>query len=131
VDFLETHTMTLSRQMALNDEIERLAARCKLDGWANLVETVQVPTDIAAALITGRSELLMALRPRALSADECGKLYALLGVLIETNRGLREHAEQVAGLVDNWMSQMTGLQGVARQIDHFANFRKIGSDDDR
>jgi hypothetical protein len=97
-----------SRQQALNDEIARLSQQCMLDGWASFVETVHVPTDIAAALATGRPELLALMQPRALDAAECGKLYQLLRVLITTNMGLQQHAQQLAQLVDNWMQQFAG-----------------------
>lgn len=118
------------RQQALNEEIARLTDACKLDDWRSFVEEVQVPADIAAALVTGRPELLCLMRPRALTEDECAKLYKLIGVLISTNMGLREHAQQLSGLVDNWMQQFDGIRGVATQINHFANFRKFSTETD-
>lgn len=116
------------RQQALNDEIVRLSELCKLDSWVSLIETVQTPVEVYAALQTGRPELIATARPRELTVDECAALYKLIGVLIATNHALQQHTEQVAQLVDNWMAQFTGMQGVAKQIAHFANFRKIGDD---
>lgn len=117
------------RQQALNDEIVRLSNACILDGWASYIEAIQVPDEIAAALTTGRPELLALIQPRTLDAVECSKLYDLLRVLITTNMALQQHAQQLSQLVDNWMQQFSGLHSVANQIEHFANFRKPFDDD--
>jgi hypothetical protein len=109
----------------LDERIAELSARCKLDGWSSFVETLSLPQDVYPALLTGRPELLRLVQPRALSADEAGKLLKALGVLIETNMALREHAEQMAQLVDNWSGMFAGLHSTGEKIQRFANFERI------
>ena len=124
--------MTLSPKMQeLDAEIVRLMQACKLDSWNSFVENdVRVPGDLLPALLAQRAELVKLAQPRACSAEEAAELYKLIAVLLATNIALKQHAEQTAGLVRNWMSQFAGLKGVADQIDHFANFRRFTDSED-
>lgn len=103
-------------------EIQRVA---QLDGWTSFVASLSLPQDAYPALLTGRPELLAALQPRALTEQEAGELYKALGVLLRTNTALREHAEQVAILVDQWNAEFAALRSLGDQITHFATFRPI------
>ena len=95
-----------------------------------LAETCSLPMDIAAALVTGRPELLKLTQPRALTADECKRLYHFIGVLIQTNNNLQRHAAQVAILVDTWGQAFKGMTHAAERIENFANFHAIGHQED-
>ena len=45
------------------------------------------------------------------------------------NMALREHASQLANLVQDWVSSVHGFVSVARKIKHFANFRHAEAQD--
>jgi hypothetical protein len=102
----------------------------KLDQIDAFTETVQVPRDFLPALMAGRPELLKIAQPRDMTAAEVKQLYDLIGVLVETNMALREHAHEVAKLTHNLLGGFTAVQSAARQIDHFANFRAPEDDAD-
>ncbi len=120
------------RDVTLNDEIERLASQCKLASWSSFVEELKVPRDIYPALESNRPEMLALAVPRPMDADEVAVLYKLIGGLVRTNQALREHAEQLARLVDNWSQMFQGLASTGQRIHDFANFRRhgAGSDDE-
>ncbi len=101
----------------------------KVRNWSELPEDVSLPADFAAALVTGRSELLKIVTPRTLSVDECRALYHAFGVMIEHNMLLRRHCEEVAKITDNMAGTIAGVQSVIRQIQQFANFKTIGAGD--
>lgn len=103
-------------------QLRELSAACTLDSWNSFVRELTVPGDLVPALLTNRPELLGLLKPRALSEEECGQLYTLIGGLLETNAALRQHAQTTAQLVEDWMSNFVGLQATAEKIQMFANF---------
>jgi hypothetical protein len=109
---------------ALDAQVTELAERCRLKDWSYYIEEIELPNDVLPALMTGRPELLKHLKPRPLTEEETAKLYKALAALIETNMALREHAEKLAQLTDNWAQQFRGLQGVGNKIQNFANFRR-------
>jgi hypothetical protein len=115
---------------ALDAQITDLATRCRLDDWSSFIEELQVPGDIAPALITGRPEMLRAVQPRALTAEETAALIKVLGGLIETNNALREHARQLATFTEQWTTLFTGLHNVGEKIERFANFKRSYDDVD-
>jgi hypothetical protein len=108
---------------ALDDEIRRLAALCKLDSWTAYVDPMTVPSDIYPALLSGRPELLKAVQPRALSADESKVLFDIIGNLIETNIALRDHASQLASFTHIWTDAFKQLHSVGERIERFAKFQ--------
>ena len=107
----------------IDQRIRDLSARAKLDSWTSFVEEIQVPMDIAPAMVTGRPELIRLATPRDYKAEEVGALLKLIAGLLETNAALREHAEQVAQLTSNWTSAFQTLDTVGRKIGRFAQFR--------
>jgi hypothetical protein len=109
---------------ALDAEVTDLAERCRLKDWSHFIEEIQLPQDVAFALMTSRPELLRIVKPRALSEDEAAKLYKAMAALMETNMALRSHAQQLAKLTDNWANQFAGLHGVGEKIQRFANFKR-------
>jgi hypothetical protein len=114
----------------LDEMITELSARCKLEGWEQLVEECTIPSDLLPALMTGRRELLAAVQPRAMTAEEVGHLYKLLIVLMETNMALQQHAQQVAQQVHIWTDAFKQLHSVGNRIEHFANFRRTDQSDE-
>lgn len=125
--------MSKSRETAdkrIDDILSGIRARTLRPN--QLLQTVHnIPMQLAAALITGRPELVNAVPPpMTLTPDEIKDLYKFIGVLIETNHALQEHAHQTAHLVSNWMQAFIAMQGTARRIEHFANFRAIGNDEE-
>jgi len=119
-----------SRTEQLHEEVAELAKHARLDSWNSFVEELQVPSDLYPALLTLRPQLLRAVTPRALTADECRALYQCIAGIIETNAALREHAEQVANLTQNWLDAFRGLDSIGRQIVDFAKFRAPVEDND-
>ena len=108
---------------------EMLGRIAKLEGPNYFTEAVNVPSDLAAAIITSRPELLRAVRPKALTVEECDALYKVLSTLIETNMALREHANEVAQMAKNMMGGFTTIQRVGEQIAAFASFNQARDED--
>jgi len=86
-----------------------------------------VPGDIYPAMATLRPALMP--KGRALTAEECQVLYDIIATLMETNAALKSHTEQTAILVKDWVKLFNGIQTVAHKIEDFANFRRVGEDD--
>jgi hypothetical protein len=128
----EARQPKVSARQRLEDELHALAERCSLEHAHQLVRAVDLPPDLAAALLTNRVELLALARPRALTEEEAGRLYKLVAVLMETNAALREHADNVSRLAENWLSQFTGLASVGEGIVRYARFetRPLDNEED-
>lgn len=115
----------------LDDQITELSRRCRLDNWAEFIGDFELPEDLLPAVMSGRYELIAAATPRAMSGEEVAKLYRLIGVLLETNAALREHAQQIAEQVDIWHGAFKHLHNVGNRIQHFAHFRRtLGPEED-
>lgn len=106
----------------LDEAVIELARKATLESWGSFVEELQVPSEIYPALVTNRPELLRLAQPRALTAEEVGVLYRLIGGLLETNAALRAHASQVANLVHDWRAAVDGFVSTARKVENFAQF---------
>lgn len=92
-----------------------------------LLEEIAVPAEIAPIILTGRGELAKIIPPRPLSVDECKAVFHAIGVLVETNRALVEHAEVVGHLADQWRSAVLGTERILDRIHDFAKFHPISS----
>jgi hypothetical protein len=114
---------TVSRDRELTDQIADLATRARLNCWNEFVEELKVPSELAPALVTMRPELIRLAQARPLSAEEAQALYRLVGALLETNMVLREHAQAVAAMTENWVGAIHGMVKVAGRIGRFAEFR--------
>lgn len=116
--------------MDVDTLVAKLNEECQLKRWNELVEEVN-PTDnaLAAAIMTGRGSLVKLAKPRVLSEDECRKLYHLIGVLMETNSHLQQHAQHVAILVEQWREHFKGMATSATKVIDFANFRSPTQED--
>lgn len=114
----------IARDQELNDLIDRLNDASGLDDWNAYAESVDVPGELFPALMTGRPELLALLQPRAMTAEEVGKLYKLISVLVRTNQLLQQHARAVAHQVDIWSDSFKQLATVGHRVQLFANFKR-------
>jgi hypothetical protein len=115
----------------LDEQITELSRRCRMDNWAEFIGDFELPEDLLPAVMSGRYELVRAATPRAMTGEEVAKLYRLIGVLLETNAALREHAQQVAEQVGIWTDAFKHLNSVGNRIEHFANFRRtLGPEDE-
>ena len=101
----------------------RLAQAGSLESWNSFVRELNVPNDFIPAIAASRSELLRAVKPRAMSEEEAKVVFELVAGLIDTNIALRAHAQELATLVMNWQKMSRGMMTVAGQISDFANFR--------
>ena len=123
----------MAKGSTILDELNELIDLCQQDTglrhWAELVEGIDVPTDLAIALSTGRAELLRLATPRDMTAEEVGRLYKMIEVLIRTNMLLQRHSAHVARQVTIWAQAFRQLHAVGRRIEHFANFRRTDEDE--
>lgn len=114
------------KKNALLDEIlEEVEQAQPLDHWTSFIETLHFPREMAPAMVTGRPELLAILQPRDLTAAECKVMFDLIGGLIRTNIALRQHAEKVSQLTDNWAGAFKQLASVGYDIQAFAKFERV------
>lgn len=110
-------------QTELQERVIELAAKAKLDSWNSFVEELPVPAELFPALVTNRVELIKLAKPRGLSLEEVAALYKLIAGLMETNQALREHASNVATLVQDWLATQAGALTLARKVAAFARFQ--------
>ena len=110
-------------RLDMEETIRELAERAKLNCWTEFVEELKVPSELLPILTTGRPELIRFAQPRELNKEEVDALYKLIAGLIETNIALREHASNLASLMQNWCGSLHGMMGVADRITRFAEFR--------
>lgn len=125
--------MTTEREMrdlALDALVREIGEATALPHWNALARSVNIPSDLLPALMSGRIELLALAQPRAMSADEVRMLYDLIGSLITTNSLLKQHAEQVSQLVKTWANAFKHLHSVGNRVQQFANFQPIRGGDD-
>lgn len=116
-----------TRHEKLAEMIKVLSATQVLRSPAELAEACTCPPELFAALITGRPELIKVAKAKALTVEECGQVYALIGTLIQTNAALIRHAEDVGKLVGDWADLFKGLSHLGVEIENFAQF-KVASD---
>lgn len=115
---------------AKQDRSEVLKRVAKLEGPDSFTDFVSMPTDLAAAVLTGRPELLRIVKPRALNVEECEIIFKLLATYIETNMALREHAHELAVMTRNMLSGFTTVHSIGQQIADFGDFREPMHDED-
>jgi hypothetical protein len=111
------------RDEAYADIVRRTNIEQALPAWTAFIEAVNVPQDVFPALVTGRTELLDIMQPRAFNEEEAKAILNLIKVLIRTNLALREHAQETAHLVDTWMGGFKQIHSVGQRIVDFGNFR--------
>lgn len=114
------------RLSELDARIEHLRNLSRLDSWNNFVSELQVPSYLMPGIITMRPELLLAAAPGPLGPEEVKVLLRVMGGLMETNAALRQHAELLAGLTDDALGMLKGLNGTLGKIGDYAHFRSAG-----
>lgn len=132
---VKKRTGSKARADELREQIIDLATRARINGWNEFVEGLNIPSELVPAFVTCRPELVRLAQVRPLTAEEAQALYTLIGALLETNMVLREHAQQVETMIQNWVGSIYGMVGVAGRIGRFAAFRhddaaSEGEDDD-
>lgn len=105
-------------------EAKILEIQERMRTWNDFVREIKVPAEIAPAFQTGRIELIKLARPRALSAEECGALYDVIGGLLETNQALKEHAQLVGDLVATTHQGLKGAVHAVERMRRFAAFEE-------
>lgn len=102
-----------------------------LESWNSFADTIQIPRDFLPAMLTNREELLNLAPPRAMTAEEAAVLYRLVSTLIVTNQRLRQHAEKLSQMVDNWCGAFAHLRSLGDRIQRFGRYeRDISRQDD-
>lgn len=94
-----------------------------------LSREVEIPQAVAAALMTGRAELVQ-LQRKPLTPEETAALLKFVQVLIETNAGLRNHAQEVAQKVVDLTNAIRGLRTQVNKVAAFAKFEDEVIDDE-
>jgi hypothetical protein len=103
--------------------LAELEALGHLKKWSEYTKDVKAPTQVIAALLTGRPEILHWGKPRSLNEEECAAVYDLIGTLVETNMALQRHAQALTQLTHNMRDNAKGIMRMIDQIHDFANFR--------
>ena len=67
--------------------------------------------------------MLKAVKPQALTEEECKAVFHAMAVLIETNHVLQQHAHLVATKADQTSRDIVGLVRSLRGISQIAHFR--------
>jgi|SRR5688572_30183828 len=120
----------IDAEARLNSEIAELLETGKFIKPTDLSEELKgVPTQIAAAIMAGRGNMVFLGPIEACSKVEVRKLYEVIKVLIDTNQVLRNHADKTAHLVKLWGDCIKGIHRQAQTIEHYANFREIDEGD--
>lgn len=122
--------MKPNKTKELNEEIKRLAKECQLDSWSAFVNEMTMPSDIYAAMASGRPELLKLIEPRDLSAAEMKIFLIIIATLLNTNMALREHSQRLAQFTGQWADAFRALHSIGNRIERFANFDHFEDEDD-
>lgn len=110
--------------------LQEMQDETRLQKWNEFADEIRIfDNAMAAALMANRPELARlspyAQGKQAVTPEQTKMLYETIFTLVETNRLLQQHAEQVACIVDNWMGNFKGLLKAAHEIQNFANFRQV------
>ncbi len=122
--------MTTAAQQRLNELIANVSAKTRLATWHAFVADLQVPGDLMPGIMTGRSELLRIIPPRACTAEEFTVMVRLIAGLLDTNQALQAHAAALARLAEHLAGHLSGFQVTARNLMHVARFEPIGNDEE-
>jgi hypothetical protein len=101
----------------------------KLRDWSDLVREVKLSMAVAAAVSTGRPELLRSLLARKKDAppreqvtdEEIVSLIEMAVVLIETNIELQQHCAVLAQKAHDMRTTIHGLGHMLDKLDDWAN----------
>lgn len=91
---------------------------------------VNVPTELVAALHTGRGDLVNLVQARLLTLEEHRAYLDVIKCLIDTHFELRTHSLEIAQQMKHLTGSIKGLSTVAQRILDTAEFRQQVEDND-
>lgn len=89
-----------------------------------LIGAVSLPVELAQALASGRPEIALMFKPRALSEVETVAVFKAFAVLMETNLALQRHSQLCADIAENFVQSFDGISRQAHSLIDFANYRE-------
>lgn len=110
------------RKLSATEE-SLMEIQSKISKWNDFVRELPILPELAPAIATGRLELLRLAAPRALTAEECGKMFALVGGLLETNQVLQRHSQLLSQLAKQVSSGIDAAQAQATRLSAYANYQ--------
>jgi hypothetical protein len=90
--------------------------------WNELSEEVKAPPAVLIALATARPEMLKIVPKEPATAEETAQLYNVIRVLLETNRQLQEHAQELATRAKQVRLSVRGIQRKMNELESTANY---------
>lgn len=109
------------QELAMTEVTDR-----KLNNWNELVQEINLPQDIYAAIMTSREQLLI---PRDMNAEEVGMMMNAISVLMRTNRALQAHSMELAEKINDMRSHAKGLSIAIEKCHDLATFREENNND--
>ena len=100
----------------------------KLRKWNDLTEEVRAPSPVLAALATGRPEMLKLRTKGPATADDADSLYNVIRVLLETNRELQMHSQELASQMGQLRLTLRGLTRKFDELQELASFTDAADD---
>jgi hypothetical protein len=98
--------------------------------WTDLAGEIKgLPPEWAAALSSGRAQLVHFFIPRPLTMDETVAVANALVVLLETNQRLQEHSRELATILGQARDNANGLYLKILACEQRANFQADMNDD--
>ena len=101
----------------------------RLRNWNDLTEEIKAPSYVIFAMAAGRAELMKLAPKGPAEAEEAEALRNVIRVLLETNRELQEHSQNLASQMKQLRLTLRGLQGSFDKLHEMASFTD-GDDDE-
>lgn len=120
------------KQTGREKDAEHLAEiMSKMRSWSELSRDLQgkLPAAVVAALGASRPELVQ-YHNGSLDEEQTQTLLSLVQVLLETNRALQMHAEELASLSMTLSNDLRGMITKTLRITNFAHFRTHDEEED-
>lgn len=112
----------MSKAIAELERADQARKYHKLGGWEMPTAEVKLPVGLHIAVFTHRPQLL-ATCVRPMDADEVRQVLDLVAVLIETNRALQAHAQELASRCDWLHDNFRGVSTALDKLRDMAEFR--------
>jgi hypothetical protein len=104
---------------------EQVQTRYHLTSVNELVASVDLPTDFAVALASGRPELTRLIhRPNGLNEKETLQIAHAFGVLLETHQALQDQVKLCGQEIDQLRNQAKGFLGKLDKVNDLVHFRE-------
>lgn len=95
-----------------------------------LIRAVDLPVELAQALASGRSELALMVKPRALAEIEMVAVFKAFATLMETNLALQRHSQICADIADNITQSFKNTARQTQSLIDFASYREHVEDEE-